>query len=115
MTGSTRILVTGATGYVGGRLVPMLVESGHRVRVLARTPDKLRDVPWARDVEVVRGDLDDADTAGRLRRPPQPHGPGLALVDEPDGHDAILANDAVRFPLGILDRGRGHLALEIDR
>ncbi|MFF0813634.1 SDR family oxidoreductase [Rhodococcus sp. NPDC003318] len=57
-----RILVTGATGYIGGRLAPRLVEAGHRVRVLARTPDKLRDVPWARDVQVVRGDLDDPDT-----------------------------------------------------
>jgi uncharacterized protein YbjT (DUF2867 family) len=62
VTEPQHILVTGATGYVGGRLVPMLVESGHRVRVLARTPDKLRDVPWARDVEVVRGDLDDAES-----------------------------------------------------
>ena len=68
MTGPTRILVTGGTGYVGGRLVPKLVESGYRVRVLARTPDKLRDVPWARDVEVVRGDLDDAESVRRACR-----------------------------------------------
>ncbi|KOS58146.1 SDR family oxidoreductase [Rhodococcus rhodochrous] len=54
-----RILVTGATGYIGGRLAPLLVDAGHRVRVLARTPDKLRDVPWAGDVEIVRGDLTD--------------------------------------------------------
>lgn len=58
MTG-TRILVTGATGYIGGRLAPRLLEAGFRVRVLARNPDKLRDVPWAGDVEIVRGDLDD--------------------------------------------------------
>ncbi|MDO1480884.1 SDR family oxidoreductase [Rhodococcus ruber] len=54
-----RILVTGATGYIGGRLAPLLIDAGHRVRVLARTPDKLRDVPWAGDVEIVRGDLTD--------------------------------------------------------
>ena len=39
-------LVTGATGYVGGRRRPQLLEQGHRVRVLARQPDKLRDRPW---------------------------------------------------------------------
>ncbi|MEU5841167.1 SDR family oxidoreductase [Rhodococcus sp. NPDC047139] len=54
-----RILVTGATGYIGGRLAPRLLEAGYRVRVFARNPDKLRDVPWASDVEIVRGDLDD--------------------------------------------------------
>jgi len=54
-----RVLVTGATGYIGGRLAPRLLEAGYRVRVLARSPDKLRDVPWADDVEIVRGDLTD--------------------------------------------------------
>lgn len=49
-------LVTGATGYVGGRLVPLLLESGRRVRVLARHPERLRDMPWANSVEIVQGD-----------------------------------------------------------
>ncbi len=55
-----RILVTGATGYIGGRLAPRLVEAGHDVRILVRDPSKLRDVPWARRVEIVKGDLTDA-------------------------------------------------------
>ncbi|CAM5735942.1 hypothetical protein SALBM311S_12603 [Streptomyces alboniger] len=55
-----RCLVTGATGYIGGRLVPVLLAEGHRVRCLARSPGKLRDLPWAGDVEVVRGDVTDA-------------------------------------------------------
>jgi len=55
-----RCLVTGATGYIGGRLVPELLAAGHRVRCLARSPGKLRDLPWAGDVEVVRGDVTDA-------------------------------------------------------
>src|SRR5690242_16018239 len=53
-------LVTGASGYIGGRLVPELLEAGHRVRVLARRPETLRDHPWTGDVEVVRGDASDA-------------------------------------------------------
>ena len=51
------VLVTGATGYIGGRLVPRLLERGLRVRVLVRTPDRLEHVPWRADVEVVAGDL----------------------------------------------------------
>lgn len=55
-----RILVLGATGYVGGRLAPRLVARGHVVRVLARTPSRLDGVPWADEVDVVQGDLADA-------------------------------------------------------
>jgi uncharacterized protein YbjT (DUF2867 family) len=52
-----RILVTGATGYIGGRLVPRLLDAGHTVRVMVRNPDRLTDVPWASHVDIVRGDL----------------------------------------------------------
>ncbi|MBI9116190.1 SDR family oxidoreductase [Sanguibacter suaedae] len=57
MTEPALVLVTGATGYVGGRLVPRLLAEGYRVRVLVRTPAKLAVVPWRDDVEVVEGDL----------------------------------------------------------
>src|SRR5688572_160279 len=57
-----RCLVTGATGYIGGRLVPELLDRGYDVRALARNPDKLADVPWRERAEVVRGDLGDADS-----------------------------------------------------
>lgn len=57
-----RCLVTGATGYIGGRLVPRLLGRGHPVRALARRPDKLADRPWRDRVEVARGDLGDADS-----------------------------------------------------
>ena len=52
-----RIAVTGATGYIGGRLVPQLLTAGHDVVCLARTPAKLADRPWADKVEVVAADL----------------------------------------------------------
>lgn len=57
-----RCLVTGATGYIGGRLAPRLVAAGHEVRCLSRSAARLRDVPWAPDVEVVEGDLSDPST-----------------------------------------------------
>ncbi|MGW8954643.1 SDR family oxidoreductase [Streptomyces sp. NPDC055709] len=59
-TPGTRCLVTGATGYIGGRLVPELLDAGHEVRCMARSPDHLRDHPWAGRVETVRGDVTDA-------------------------------------------------------
>ncbi|MET9803888.1 SDR family oxidoreductase [Streptomyces sp. NPDC006368] len=60
--GAPLCLVTGATGYIGGRLVPELLAAGHRVRCLARSPGKLRDHPWADRVEVAEGDVTDEDT-----------------------------------------------------
>ena len=54
--------MTGATGYVGGRLVTQLLEAGHTVRVLARDPDRLRDLPWFDQVTVCPGDALDVDS-----------------------------------------------------
>ena len=53
--------MTGASGYIGGRLVPRLLEEGFEVRVAVRNPQRLRDYPWADKVEVVRADLTVAD------------------------------------------------------
>lgn len=57
-----RIAVTGATGYIGTRLVPRLAAAGYRVRCLARSPRKLHDRQWFSDpgIEVVACDLDHA-------------------------------------------------------
>ncbi|WIM88150.1 DUF2867 domain-containing protein [Candidatus Mycobacterium wuenschmannii] len=60
-----RCVVFGATGYLGMRLVPELLSAGHEVRVVARTPAKLDDVPWRDSVEVVEGDVTDADKVHR--------------------------------------------------
>ena len=51
------ILVAGATGYVGGRLVPHLLQAGYRVRCLVRKPANLRHLLWGHLVECVEGDL----------------------------------------------------------
>ncbi len=51
------VLVTGATGYIGGRLVPRLLSSGYRVRVLVRDPRRLQGRPWLNAVEIVQGDV----------------------------------------------------------
>jgi uncharacterized protein YbjT (DUF2867 family) len=53
---SPRSLVTGATGYVGGRLVPQLLEAGHTVRVMVRDERKARAHVWSDDVEIAVGD-----------------------------------------------------------
>lgn len=54
-----RCLVTGATGYIGGRLIRELLSHGYRVRILARKPERLKDHPWIDRVEVVSGDAHD--------------------------------------------------------
>ncbi|MBW4029063.1 MAG: SDR family oxidoreductase [Acidobacteria bacterium] len=91
----SRVLVTGATGYVGGRLVPRLIDEGHEVRCLVRTPEKLAASSWRDDVDIVVGSVEgplhsamaDVDVAVYLV-----HGIG-------DGHDwaAKESRDAAHF------------------
>lgn len=56
------ILVTGATGYVGGRLVPRLLEAGYKIRCLVRDPVRLQGRSWFEQVEVVQGDVLEPET-----------------------------------------------------
>ena len=56
------ILVTGATGYIGGRLIPQLLKAGCRVRALVRDPSRLQGRPWISSVEVATGDILAPDT-----------------------------------------------------
>ena len=51
-----KVLVTGATGYIGGRLIPRLVESGHDVACMAREPARLDGRKWD-SVEIRQGDV----------------------------------------------------------
>ncbi len=61
--GAKTVFVTGASGYIGGRLVPRLLERGYRVRCAVREPRKLSDRTWAENpsAEIVRCDVADRD------------------------------------------------------
>ena len=54
---SPLVLVTGATGYIGGRLVPLLLDRGYRVRVAVRDPERARARAWSDRVDIVQADL----------------------------------------------------------
>ena len=85
------VLVTGATGYIGGRLVPVLLDAGHAVRCLVRTPSKLTAVDWADQVDVVAGDIGDPAIG-----PPRPWTGAMAayfLVHSMGGDDDFAAQD----------------------
>ncbi len=52
------IFLTGSSGYVGGRLAPLLVNRGHKITCLLRTPAKVQATDWAHDAVIVKGSLD---------------------------------------------------------
>ena len=61
------ICVTGATGYVGGRLAPRLLDRGYAVRCIARSPRKLQNRPWVEHprVEIAQADAADEESLTR--------------------------------------------------
>ncbi|WP_243716425.1 SDR family oxidoreductase [Actinomadura sp. KC345] len=58
-------LVTGASGYIGGRLVPELLDAGHRMRCMTRSARRLRDHPWPGRVEIAEADATDPGATRR--------------------------------------------------
>ena len=65
---SQRVLVTGATGYVGSRLVPELLASGRTVLAATRDESALADYPWGDDVTARVFDVEDADSVNAAVR-----------------------------------------------
>jgi uncharacterized protein YbjT (DUF2867 family) len=63
---TARVLVTGATGYIGSRLVGELLSAGHHVVVTSRRPERLTAFGWYRDVTAVSLDANDPDSVATL-------------------------------------------------
>jgi len=60
-----KILVTGATGYIGGRLVPRLLARGHKVRIFVRDPRRIAGRPWLGQVEIATGNIQNYTAVSR--------------------------------------------------
>jgi len=69
-----RVLVTGASGYIGSRLIPSLLDADHEVVAAGRDPDALSEFAWAPDVETVPFDVTDEQS----------------VLDAVEGADAVV-------------------------
>ncbi|MGV8848583.1 MAG: tryptophan-rich sensory protein [Propionibacteriaceae bacterium] len=85
----TRVLVTGATGYIGSLLVPKLLAAGYDVRVLTRSAARL-NTDWSRTVEVAEGDATDEDA---LQRAFTGCDVAYFLIHSMDGHGDFVERD----------------------
>ena len=108
MSGPRRVLLTGATGYVGGRLLPRLRATRHEIRCLTRRPDEFRS-RVADDVEVVGADLLEPETLG-----PALEGIDVAyyLVHSMGGGEGFREREAAaarNFAAAALEAGLGHI------
>lgn len=91
-----RVLVAGASGYIGRQLVPCLLAAGHEVRALARRPERAAAVlPPA--VKIVRGDVLDAETLG----------PAMAGIDA--AYYLVHSMEGGEFSFEEEDRRAAHL------
>ena len=62
MTSPSKILVTGATGYIGGRLIPLLLQRNDEVRCMVRDPERLVGRGWTDQVDVAKADALDPES-----------------------------------------------------
>lgn len=102
-------VVTGASGYIGAQVVERLLDEGWRVRVLARSPEKLPD-DWRDRVDVVEGDAEDADA---LREALTGADAAWFLIHSMGGEDADFADHdrriATAFADAALEAGVGRI------
>lgn len=99
-----RVLVTGATGYVGSRLVPELLEHGHQVFAAVRRQGAVDDYPWREDVTPRLFDIEDP---GLIRSGVEDMQAVVYLVHSMDGGDFMEKdrNAAVRVAAACEDAG----------
>lgn len=85
-----RILVTGATGFIGRRLVPALVDAGHDVRAMTRTPADYTGLGTA-----IGGDVDDPGSLSRALADCEAVDYLVHAIGRPDvaTHDVTVAKD----------------------
>lgn len=101
-----RVLVTGATGFVGAHSARALQEAGHRLRLLVRDPGKLDRIAAATGFvadEVARGDITDADAVGRALQGCRGvlHAAGAVSLRRADANQVLRVNEtAARVVLG---------------
>lgn len=113
------VLVMGATGYVGGRLTPLLLERGHRVRAAVRSIRKLQGRPWGRhpNLEIVRADALDTEALTEAMRgcralyylvhSIKPGAAHYASLDRRLAYSAVRAALAAKLPRIIYFTGLG--------
>ncbi|NYF98643.1 NAD(P)H-binding protein [Janibacter cremeus] len=103
------VLVTGATGYIGGLLVPKLLEAGWSVRALSRSAERVGSRPWADEIDVVEGDV----TSGEdLRTALSGVDVAYYLVHSMDGGGDLARRDrelAEGFASAAADQGVGRI------
>lgn len=102
MSSGSRILLTGATGYVGGRLLPALLERGERVRCLARRPEAIAPQPG---LEVVAGDVLDAESVRSALEGIDVAYYLIHAMGSPDSFDHVDRRAAVIFAEAARDAG----------
>ena len=88
--------LTGATGFIGAALIERLQDDGFAVRVLARSPDKLKAHPAAERLEIIKGDLEDADALSRLAEGADAfiHAAGLTLARRDQDYQSVNVDGA---------------------